>query len=105
MAYAVRIEPETPLNLAELDACDRFSADQAFDREGYPEWARERWVSAYRATMRGFDASRGASPALKAEVERREIERSEMYRQELGLPDMANVSENRRHIKLMESKS
>lgn len=105
MAYAVRIEPVAFLNAAEIDACDRFQADQAFDATGYPEWARERWVSAYRATCRGFAASKAGSPALKAEVERREIERDAIYREALGLPDMGNVTENRRHIKLMRSKS
>ena len=104
MGYAVRIAPEQPLNAAEIDACGRFEADQAFDREGYPEWARERWVSAYRATCRGFAASAGGSIALKAEVERRASEKAEAYREALGLPDM-NMTENRRHIKLMESKS
>lgn len=103
MAYAVRLDPIAPLNAAEIDACGRFEADQAFDREGYPEWARERWVAAYRATYRGFAASSGGSSALKAEVERREALEAEAYRKELGLPSM-DISENQRHIKLMRSK-
>jgi hypothetical protein len=105
MAYAVRLDPIVPLNAAEIDACDRFEADRAFDREGYPEWARERWVAAYRATCRGFAASAGGSDALKAEVERREIERNTIYREALGLPDMTNIAENQLHIKLMRAKS
>ena len=103
MATAYRLDPIVPLNAAEIDACQQFEAEQAFATAGFPETWRKDFIRAYRSTMRGFAASDASSPALKAEVERREIERDTIYRETFGLPDM-NITENCRHIKLMRSK-
>jgi hypothetical protein len=86
MATAYRIQPEPFLNAAEIEACQRYEAEQAFEKAKLPTSWRSDWIRAFIATLRGFAASDAGSQALKAENRRRSEEQYLSYIEEENRP-------------------